>query len=520
MSVDPTGRDARHCFVDDVIPMKEFKREFGDIADSSLEDMSSSLKSTLRSTGWLTNDEARVTEYWRMIERDRLLALFQDGSIHVLEGKTLDEMMAKHGPVVKTRQASCLYAQMHLVTGFAILGGPYEYKLSRLPIIRMTGRVVTIRNRRVRYGIVRFMKDAVRLRNFWRSIAAEQLGYAPKAQWIATESAVEGHEDDFRKAHLTRDPLLIVNDEAIIGQNLQRLDPPTPQMALLNEAQVNSQDMKDITGIHDASLGIKSNETSGKAIMARQREGDVASLTYYDNGNASVLEAGDVINQLIPQIYDATRIIRVIGEDETPKLVKINDPFDPESPDLAVGFYDVAMTTGVSYTTKRAEAAEAMMGAIQVAPQLMQIAPDLIVKAQDWPGAQELAERLIKTVPANLLSDKDKQEGGIQEQGGLPPEVMQQVAAMQEELHKLTEENQMLKLTNKDKTVEHQIKAYDSVTQRIRALSDNQVDGNQMEMDFLKEILTNERHSQVLEREAAERQLDRESSQEDAAEMT
>jgi hypothetical protein len=103
-------------------------------------------------------------------------------------------------------------------------------------------------------------------------------------------------------------------------------------MALLNEAQINTQDMKDVTGIHDASLGIKSNETSGRAIMARQREGDVASLTYYDNGNAAILEAGDVINQLIPQIYDGTRIIRIIGEDEATKLVKINDPMDPNSP--------------------------------------------------------------------------------------------------------------------------------------------------------------------------------------------
>jgi hypothetical protein len=91
------------------------------------------------------------------------------------------------------------------------------------------------------------------------------------------------------------------------------------QMALLNEAQINTQDIKDITGIHDASLGIKSNETSGRAIMARQSEGDVASLTYYDNGNAAILEAGDVMNQLIPQIYDGTRIIRIIGEDEATK---------------------------------------------------------------------------------------------------------------------------------------------------------------------------------------------------------
>jgi hypothetical protein len=119
--------------------------------------------------------------------------------------------------MVKSRTAPCRYAQMHLVTGFKILAGPYEWKMTRLPIIRMSGRIVSVGDRRVRFGLVRFMKDAARLRNFWRSVAAEQLGYAPKAQWIATESAVEGREDSVRKAHLTRDPLMVVNDEAIIG---------------------------------------------------------------------------------------------------------------------------------------------------------------------------------------------------------------------------------------------------------------------------------------------------------------
>ena len=490
LSIDPTGRDARHCFVDDTLPVKEFKERFGNEPYSSLQDLSTKQMMQLRAGGWLTDEEARVTEYWRMITRDRLLALFEDGSIHVLDGATLDDTIARHGSPVKTRVSPCSYAQMHLVTGHAILAGPYEYKLSRLPIIRMSGRVVSVGNRRIRYGLVRFMKDAVRLRNFWRSVAAEQLGYAPKAQWIATESAVEGHEDDFRKAHLTRDPLIIVNDEAQIDVNLKRLDPPAPQMALLNEAQVNAQDLKDITGIHDASLGIKSNETSGKAILARQREGDVASFTFYDNGDASILEGGDVINQLISQTHDGTRIIRTIGEDEAVKFVKINDPADPRSPDLASGKYDVALTTGTSYTTRRVEAAEAMMNAIQVYPELMQIAGDLVVKAQDWPGAEDLAARLQKTIPPQFLSEEEKQQSGIEEeQPGLPPELMEQMAQVQEQLQKLEEENATLKLANKDKTVENEIAWYKAETDRIKALSDHEVDNNRMEQDAIAKLL-------------------------------
>jgi hypothetical protein len=491
LSIDPTGRDATHCFVDDVLPLKEFTRRWKDHDPSTL---STRETKPLESEGWLDTKTVKVTEHWRMIERKKLLVMFEDGSIHAFDEDTdvnkLDQFVETHGPVTRTRLAPCLYAQMHLVTGFAILAGPYEWKLNRLPIIRMAGRTVSVGERKVRYGLVRFMKDAARLRNFWRSVAAEQLGYAPKAQWIATESAVEGREEALRKAHMTRDPLLVVNDEAIIGTNIQRIEPPPMQMALLNEAQVNTQDMKDVTGIHDASLGIKSNETSGRAIMARQREGDIASLTFYDNGNAAVLEAGDVINQLIPQIYDGTRIIRIIGEDESTKLVKINDPNDPSSPDLSVGKYDVAITTGASYTTRRVEAAEAMMEAIQVYPELMQIAGDLVVKAQDWPGSQELAERLIKTIPPQLLSDKEKAEVGnqpdmqalMQQQA----QVGEQLQQAMQELQKLQQENQTLKLKADIEAKKLEIDEYKAETDRLSAYAQVLKAGDEMEIKRLE----------------------------------
>lgn len=508
LSIDPTGRDATHCFVDDVMPTKEFEARWPECSPSQLRDKDERI---LVAGGWFDDKTVRVTEHWRMIERKRTLVMFKDGSIY--DQDELQEMankgspddvqafVAKHGQPVKSRVAPCTYAQMHLVTGFKILAGPYEYKMTRLPIIRMSGRVVTISDQRVRYGLVRFMKDHVRLRNFARSVAAEQLGYAPKAQWIAPESAVEGREDAFRKAHLTRDPLLVYNDDA--ESPPERIEPPSIQAAWLNEVQQFTQDLKDITGIHDASLGIPSNETSGKAITARQHEGDIASLTYYDNGNAAVLEAGDVMNQLISQIYDGTRIIRIIGEDEATKLVNINDPMDPASPNIAVGMYDVAMSSGPSYTTRRQEAADAMMNAIQVFPELMQIAGDLVVKAQDWPGAEELADRLVKTIPPNLLSDKEKQELG--DNGGPnSQQLMQQQTQLQEalqqsqqELQKLQQENLMIKTKEAAKDTENQVRIYEAETQRLEAYAQLLKDGMTLDLQRLEQEAT-----QALDRQA------------------
>jgi hypothetical protein len=486
-SVDPTGRDAKRVFVDDRLPCDEYKRKWPDKTPDHLED--AGIMDRITATGWVDTDSYRVTEYWRLIERKRTIAMFENGKQFIIDDTNLENLVAEHGYPIKTRSSWCTYAQMHLCTGFAILSGPYEYRLNRLPIIRMSGRVTNVGGRRIRYGLVRFMKDAVRLKNFWRSVAAEQLGYAPKAKWMATESAVEGKEDAIRKAHLSRDPLLIFNDEAEFGKNVQRVDPPGIESALLSEAQVNAQDMKDVTGLHDASLGIRSNETSGRAIMARQREGDVANLTFHDNANAAVLEAGDVINQLIPQIYDGTRVVRLIGEDETQKFARINDPMDPNAIDISVGRFDVALSTGTSYTTRRVEAAQAMMDAIQVWPQLMTIAGDLVARAQDWPGADKIAERMEQAM-----------------QGGqVDPE---QVAQMEQQLQQLQMENAMLKLEKKNNADKHEVDIYNAETQRIRALSDHEVDGNEMEMKAISMILDGSKalDDQDIRREDAERQ--------------
>lgn len=473
-SVDPTGRDAQRVFVDDRIPKDEFTRKWPNSAGgSNLLEVDKIDRVTM--AGWMDEEAYRVTEYWRMIERQKTMALFENGKMYEIDETNMDEIIQENGQPVKTRLVWCRYAQMHYCTGWEILAGPYEYRMNRLPIIRMSGRIVNVAGRRVRYGLVRFMKDPSRLKNFWRSIAAEQLGYAPKAQWLATQSAVEGRQEAFRRAHLTRDPLLIVNDEAIIGQNIQRIEPPAPQNAIFQEVAMNTQDMKDVSGIQDASLGIRSNETSGRAIMNRQHEGDIASQTYYDNADAALLEAGDVINQLIPQIYDGTRVVRLIGQDESIKFQRINDPMDPHSIDLAAGLFDVALSTGTSYTTRRVEAAQAMMDAVQVWPQLMQVAGDLVAKAQDWPGADELAERLKATM-------------GIGPNGepGIPPEQVQQ---MQQQLQQLQAENLQLK---QDKTLEFkklEIQSYDAETKRITALNQDRGTETPPDLEALKMLL-------------------------------
>lgn len=407
MSTDPTGRDARHCFVQDSLPKNVYEEMFPDFPAPS--DMGDDMVIAAMAQGWFDKDVVRITEFWRMTTKKRRLALMNDGDVKDITDMTPEQ----YGPELwvdpatgqpRIRQADRTYAQMHLITGTDILEGPYELPITRLPIIKVTGREVRVGDDRVRFGLVRFAKDSQRLKNYWRSVAAEALALAPKSQWIAPEDAVEGLQDEFRNAHISGDPLLVYKKNATVPPT--RVDPPPVPAALLMEANLNAQDIKDVTGLHDASLGVRSNEVSGKAINARQREGDIATVIYHDNLNASIQEGGDVINQLIPICYDTVRTLRVIGDDDKHKLMKVNDPRDDNSPDITSGKYDISLETGPSYTTQRMEAADAMIQAIQVAPQLMEVAGDLIVKAQDWPGAVEISERLKKAMPPQLTQEE------------------------------------------------------------------------------------------------------------------
>ncbi len=429
MSVDRTGADAGYCFVSDVVPRKAFEAKYPGVQLTNLPD-------AYAAQGWVTTDTVRVTEYWVMKETPRKIALLVDGKIEDITGKE-DQFKGQIATTAngkpRIREVKRKSACMYLIGGSDVLEDPYELPIDRLPIIRVMGREIRVAEKRVRFGLVRFAKDPQRLLNYWRSVSAELLALAPKTQWLLKKSGAEGWEEDFRNAHTSGDTVLQWEG----NEAPKRMEPPQFPAAILQEAQLNAQDMKDVTGLHDASLGIQSNETSGKAIMARQREGDVATVMYHDNLQASIREVGKIANQLIPTVYDTARTIRVIGEDETASLKKINDANDPDAIDIGKGKYDIVISTGPSYTTKRAEAAESMLAFVQAVPSAAAVAADLIAKSQDWPMADDIAERLKKALPPNLtvtegedLTEEEKQAQAAKAQEAQQQQQMQQQTAM------------------------------------------------------------------------------------------
>ena len=289
-----------------------------------------------------------------------------------------------------------------------------------------------------------------------------------------------------------------------------------PPAGALQEAMNAQDDIKSTMGIYDAALGARSNETSGRAILQRQRESDTATFNYVDNLSRAIKHAGRIIVDLIPKVYSAPRIIRVIHEDGSNESVPINQEFVPDDPqskiahqgqqeqaeglvklfDLTTGKYDVTCEVGPSYATKRQEAAAQMMELGRAYPPLMQIAGDLLAKNLDWPGADDIAERLKAMLPPQIQG-KNPQAAQMQQQMQMMDaqakqaigQLTQQLQQLQQKLsaEQNSQQADMLRLEIDKKKLE--IDAYNAETNRLKVTQTDQQRMQELIVETVQQLI-------------------------------
>ena len=479
---DPTGADAKWCFITEDVTKAEYERMYPNAAPiSTLQSLGVGDQSI---SNWLNEDTVRIADYY-YIEYEKATLNLYPGNITAFEGTMEDKQLkVLYGKPKNKRIVDNPKVKYCKINGYEILEEA-EWAGKWIPVIRIVGNEFEVDGRLYVSGLVRNAKDAQRMYNYWVSQEAEMLALAPKAPFIGYGGQFEGYEDKWKTANTNNWPYLEVNPDVTDGQgNMlplpQRAQPPMASSGLLQAKSGASEDIKSTTGQYNASLGMGSNERSGKAILARQKEGDVGTYHYGDNLARGVRHIARQLVDLIPKIYDTQRIARVIGEDGETKMAKINPEQQEPVKEIvddqgiviekiynpSVGKYDVVATTGPGYATKRQEALEAMAQLLQGNPQLWTVAGDLFVKNMDWPGAQEMSKRFRKTIDPSILADDDKS-----------PELQaaeQQIQAMGAEMENM---HQMIQNVSKSievqeqrrKDYEAEIKAYQAETQRITA---------------------------------------------------
>jgi len=477
---DPTGADAKYCFVTEDLTKAEFERMYPDASPiTTLQSLGVGDQSI---SNWLNEDTIRIADYY-YIDFDRTTLNLYPGNATAFEGTPEDKQLrAIYGKPKKSRESDRPKVKYCKINGYEILE-EREWAGKYIPVIRIVGNEFEVDGRLYVSGLVRNAKDAQRMYNYWVSQEAEMLALAPKAPFIGYGGQFEGYETQWKTANTQNWPYLEVNPDVTDGQGgmlplPQRAQPPMASSGLLQAKAGASEDIKSTTGQYNASLGMGSNERSGKAILARQREGDVGTYHYGDNLARGVRHVARQLVDLIPKIYDTQRIARIIGEDGETKMIKINP--EQEQPvnkimdergiviekiyNPGVGKYDVVAITGPGYATKRQEALEAMAQLLQGNPQLWAVAGDLFVKNMDWPGAQEMSKRFAKTIDPKFMSDGEDNPAlqAAQQQMQAMGQEMEQMHQMIQNVGKSIEAQDMER-----KDFEAQVKAYEAETKRL-----------------------------------------------------
>lgn len=430
-----TREDAMFCFVPVDMTQDSFKEKYPDASMAEMEDV----KSWNNYSDWNHDNVVRVAEYWVKQPKKLILAFTPQGE--TIDCTEDDEqytaaeklrLCEANGAIIEERESYevCRY----LITATDVLEGPEPWAGRYIPIVPFVGEEIRIGRKTVRRGIIREAKGAQQQYNYFTSAHTEVVALQPKAPFLVTETNVAKYQGMWEQANSKNFPYLLYSPDTKNGNAPpQRVQPAVSSDGITDGLMLANENMRRIIGIYDASLGAKSNETSGVAIQRRDAQGDTGTVVYRDNFARAVRQVGKIVIDLIPHVYDTQRTIRIMGEDGKVDIMEINQERDKSGMpildeqgnpvilhDMTIGAYDVMAEAGNSYATKRQESSENMLAFLQTMPDTAPLVGDLVAKVQDWPMADKFAERLHAALPPQILAAEKAAEA---EESGQPPQV-------------------------------------------------------------------------------------------------
>lgn len=422
-AVMPTREDADWCFVTEFVDDDDFKEQYpkASVVPVSNDGATDNLQN------WREGQKVVIAEYFWKERAPATLYMLGDGTT------TFDKPLA---PVMMTAQRETTRTKVMWakVSGKDVLDGPKETVWNGIPVIAVMGEELYAGDRIYRSSVIRHAKDPQRMFNFWWTAATETVALQPKSPYLGTAVQFAGFEQFWNVANSENRAVLPYNADPLAPGPPQRAQPPMQSQGMADMLTRSGLALRETTGIKDAALGGRSNEHSGIAIRQRQMESDNSTSIYPDNTGKAIACCGRLIVGAIPKIFDTARTIRIIGKDGAAQMLPVNQALmGPNGQqvrfDLAKGQYDVQVDVGPNYATKRQEAAEGMMQLVQAMPNVGMMIADLLVKAQDWPDADQIAERIKSMMPPAPGDQQQNPAMQAQQQQAMQAQQMQMEAA-------------------------------------------------------------------------------------------
>ncbi len=430
-------RDAKYAFLVTNMPKTEFEAKYPGKQASNFTER---VYNRGNCDDWFQGDFVRVAEYWKKVPVTKQIALLSNGKVidQTEERDVMDELALDGITVIKSREVKSHKVVMYLVNGNEVIAKKSDWAGKYIPLIPVYGKTHTIEGKTYTKGLVRDAKDPQRIYNYETSQAIETSALTPKDPLWYTPIMVAGHEAKWKTFNTKNDPFMPYNvDPKAPGPPVRGGAPALQQATLAMIAQA-SADIEATTGIHAASLGNAPQLLSEKSVQSQAEKGDRGSFIYTDNLQKSIQYGGEILIDLIPRVYDTARSIRVLNLDGTSEQVDINQHLnetitdrqtgkDVIVNDLTTGKYDIVVSSGPSFATKRQESASQLIELSAANPIIAQLGLDIIARNLDINDSDELhkriREQMIKSGTVTPTDDEVKDLGLDQEQKPDPMQV-------------------------------------------------------------------------------------------------
>lgn len=464
-AIMPAGQDQNWNVISVLMKREEYKRRHPKAANANWADLS---RNEDRQE-WENKETIRLAEYFRIREIPQKL--------YLLRNKTGDERTIYHNELPRKPDDGRVVMD-HAVKQLAKLDITIEgerdstkrqvewFRLNGLtvverqqipgqwiPVFRVEGNVIDIDGRVRRRGMVEGMMDPARMVNYGEVAKIKRLGLAPKAPWVGAEGQFDGHDewdDANQKAYskLTYKPVVIETSSGAVPMPPPQRQPPAQIEAGFGEfVQGMRSNLLAVAGMpNEPGQDQQGVVVSGRALKRRQFLSDQSHFQYYDNQTLAIAQCGRVMIEWAPHYFNEPgRIQRIIGEDSTAEMIKLNEEVEEDGikrvkNDLSVGRYDVVMDTGPGYETKREEGAETLVDLLRIGPLAELIAKqgaDLVFRSIDHPYMQELADRLMAVNPDGL---KKIMQGLSNRARAIVQALFNQVQALQQQNQQLQQD--------------------------------------------------------------------------------
>lgn len=392
VDIDPREK---YAFVREGIPAKEFERlhpksERQDFYDCEDEEL------------WYEEDKVFIAEYFRKIPVKKTIAEVYDPKTRetgIYEITEENEKEIRKLQILRKREADSNKIEWFKVTGTEILDYK-EWPGKHIPIVEVSGDEVYLEGVTYKKALTTDAQDPQKMYNYWLTSNTEKVALSPKAPIMATPEQIANHEEMWDEANTKNFLYLLYNNT---GQGApKRLDPPAIDQAAITMIGLANNDINDVLGRYESSVGASSNERSGKAIDARNARSDLTSYTFSDNFRKAKIKGKRILVDLIPKIYDNQRIIRLrnTGEEVPINYQTLNDQMEKIIVnDLSRGRYDIRVKSLVN-PTRRQQVASLVRDALQYAPpEYAPVLLPLLFEYSDATGSDEILNALKQIPP-------------------------------------------------------------------------------------------------------------------------